>query len=340
MDQQRHHMNLLLEDELTAPVLEPQEEAEPTLPRIAVVLDNARASERVVRILRATTRAADVSACPVASLEELLGTPAIVVCTEDTAEMVLASSSYNQHVVVCDRGTAQTISALCLSHSQLNDVVGWCGFESIPRPWELVWSIRNISTRGSERVLDVLFPKSNFQKIWRPTNPAERDLVCAAIGQEALGLGAPSRTAENLVDIAHELVMNAMYDAPTDANGAYSFAYDRGANIQLDSDQSPIVRFATNGMLAAIEVVDPFGSLQRHRLFEAISRGGIARGNASLDRSHGGAGLGLQRVFKNSLAVFAEVALGHHTGVTAVLSFDLSPRQCLEAPTSIHYRGP
>ncbi|MCP4446588.1 MAG: hypothetical protein GY811_14770 [Myxococcales bacterium] len=331
-------MNLLLEDEgETSAAVVPTVSQRSMLP-VALLLDDARASERVARILLATTDSTSVRAHSLPSLEEFNSPETIAICTGETLEGVLAVSQA-RHIIVCDRSTDSAVAELCLTNSRINHVVGWCGFESVPRPWELAMSVRSTSAEVQGTIADTVFARRCLRRRWMPRSPGERDRVCDAIRDEVTHLGVARRGVESLVDAAYELMMNALYDAPTDAAGNYCFAHDRGANIQLEDAQRPVVQFVTDGVLAAVEVTDPFGSLQRHRFFESISR----RSNSHrgvLDRSHGGAGLGLQRVYANSIALAADVVAGRRTSVTAIASFDLSARQCLDAPTSLHYRGP
>ena len=49
----------------------------------------------------------------------------------------------------------------------------------------------------------------------------------------------PKRVAEMFGELAHELIMNAMYDAPVDAHGQPKYAADRKADVTLADDEQP-----------------------------------------------------------------------------------------------------
>jgi len=40
-------------------------------------------------------------------------------------------------------------------------------------------------------------------------------------------------------ELAHELLMNAMYDAPVDVQGRPKYAHDRKQSITLDPEEAP-----------------------------------------------------------------------------------------------------
>src|SRR6202020_519187 len=48
---------------------------------------------------------------------------------------------------------------------------------------------------------------------------ADRDHATAAIGEFVLKLAVPRRVADMFAELGHELLMNAMYDAPVDERG-------------------------------------------------------------------------------------------------------------------------
>ena len=49
------------------------------------------------------------------------------------------------------------------------------------------------------------------------------------------------------LELAHELLMNAMYDAPTDSRGRPRYSYDRKQDIVLDEGEVPTLRLGTDG---------------------------------------------------------------------------------------------
>jgi hypothetical protein len=135
-------------------------------------------------------------------------------------------------------------------------------------------------------------------------------------------------------ELTHEMLMNAMYDAPADAQGVAKYAQDRKAELSLPAAEQPLLRLATDGTKLALQVRDPFGRLQRKHVFEGLARG-LAQGE--MDTSHGGAGLGMMVCHNSSAAMFFDVVRGRHTEVTALFELDLNLREFRTQAKSLHF---
>lgn len=176
---------------------------------------------------------------------------------------------------------------------------------------------------------------------WTPSTTIDRDVVVAEVSQLVLQVGASSRLADRIAEVAHELLMNAMYDAPIDENGRPRYAYDRTQDIVLGASERPTLRFATDGMLMGLQVIDPFGGLQRWHVVDGITRGLFAPEHQEMkdivDTSHGGAGLGMAKLYKGSSILVIDVMPGASTTVTSLHELDISPRELRSLPGSLHY---
>ena len=71
---------------------------------------------------------------------------------------------------------------------------------------------------------------------------ADRDAASAKIQDFVAALAVPKRIGEMFAELGHELIMNAMYDAPVDSFGQPKFAHDRKAAIALAEVERPVVR--------------------------------------------------------------------------------------------------
>jgi hypothetical protein len=136
-------------------------------------------------------------------------------------------------------------------------------------------------------------------------------------------------------ELGHELIMNAMYDAPVDADGRPKYAADRKAQIALTEPERPAVRIATDGTRLALQVRDPFGRLERHHVFDGLARG--LSGGEQIDRSHGGAGLGMMVCHNASTAMFFDVVANQRTEVTALFELDMNLREFRTQAKSLHF---
>ena len=92
-------------------------------------------------------------------------------------------------------------------------------------------------------------------------------------------LGAPKRVGEMLGELAHELLMNALYDAPVDdARASRAYAHDRKAEIALAAERRGRSCAAPPTACASpSRCSDRFGRLERKHVFGGLVRGAQER---------------------------------------------------------------
>ena len=219
--------------------------------------------------------------------------------------------------------------------TRINDVLGRRDFDSAPRAWEILMVARHLvgNETGSPPLgayLDWGFASLDLDV----RSTGDRDAATAKIQAFVAALQLPKRVAEMFGELAHELLMNAMYDAPVDAQGKPKYAGDRKADIRLADNERPTVRVATDGSILALQVRDPFGRLERRHVFDGLARG-LAGGE--MDQSHGGAGLGMMVCHNSSSAMFFDVVRGRSTEVTALFDLDMNLRELRTQAKSLHF---
>jgi hypothetical protein len=215
----------------------------------------------------------------------------------------------------------------------INHVLGRRDFESPPRAWELTMLARRLAGAAAPPLAGYLdWGFSSIDLEVRTT--ADRDAAAARIQDFVAALGVPRRIAEMFAELGHELIMNAMYDAPIDAFGRPKFAADRKASIALAEHERPALRLATDGTRLALQIRDPFGRLERRHVVDGLARG-LAGGEQ--DRSHGGAGLGMMMCHNASTALFFDVVAHRHTEVTALFDLDVNLRELRTSAKSLHF---
>jgi hypothetical protein len=206
-------------------------------------------------------------------------------------------------------------------------------FESPPRPRELMMLARRLAGAAAPPLsayLDWGFSSADLDV--RATS--DRDAASAQIQEFVAALGVPRRIAEMFAELGHELIMNAMYDAPVDAFGRPKYAADRRAEVVLAEHERPALRIATDGSRLALQIRDPFGRLERHHVVDGLARG-LAGGE--IDRSNGGAGLGLMVCHNASTALFFDVVANRQTEVTALFELDVNLRELRTSAKSLHF---
>lgn len=310
--------------------------------RIGVLERNRSVAARVSRVLRAASGLSDVVAeSDPATLRSMLGEePTLLACDASDVDLAMewAETRYpSMKIIAWSSGSMEPLLEAARQSERLVACVGWPAFASMPRPWELGLAARRVTVTDASapRVGEILTWGSTTMK-FRPRSTRDRDAVVAEASSLAERAGAPSRTAQRVGEVAHELLMNAMYDAPVDDDGRPLYAYDRKQEIELSDRDAPTFRFATDGIHVALQVVDRFGRLKRKHVLDGILRGRRGDDGSQLDTSGGGAGLGLSRIYGNSTVMLVDVDPHRYTSVTAFFDMDVNPREARSLPVSLH----
>ncbi|MBT8493931.1 MAG: hypothetical protein KJO07_12835 [Deltaproteobacteria bacterium] len=234
--------------------------------------------------------------------------------------------------------TAEPINR-CLRHvvenPRISHVLGRLNFDSAPRPWELLMILKRMFRpgKGDAELRNYLgFGYTTIE--FRPGTNDERDEVVARVQSFVDSLALPKRVGEGFAELAHELLMNAMYDAPVDAAGSPKYAMDRKQQLNLPDEEKPVVVCGTDGDKLLLRVTDPFGRLERKHVFAGLARG-LAGGE--MDRSHGGAGLGMMVCHNSTAGMFYEVVRNKRTTATGFFDLDANLREFRKGGRSLHY---
>ena len=119
--------------------------------------------------------------------------------------------------------------------------------------------------------------------------------------------------------VCEELLMNALYDAPVDAEGRQVFAeIDPHDRTRSRSPRPVSIRYAATDELFAVAVRDRFGRLAKNTILAYIDK--CLHSPNQIDRKTYGAGLGLYLVANAAASYIVNVAYGIATEV--VCTFD------------------
>jgi hypothetical protein len=201
-----------------------------------------------------------------------------------------------------------------------------------PRPWELISVARRVSGGGVPPPYAPLAWGHEWHERTLGT-AEERDATVEAIRAFSSRFQS-TRHAQNISQLADELIMNAMYDAPVDAHSRPRYAHRRKEAIRLEPSERPRLGYGSDGARIVISVADPFGRLSRDAVFRGLHRG-LREG--TIDSSGGGAGLGMTMIYQTAKIVFFDVVPGRITQVTAVTELDVPARQHRRLPGSVHF---
>ena len=225
-----------------------------------------------------------------------------------------------------------------LESTAIDHVLGRKDFESTPRAWEVVMIARRLAMNPGATPSLAAYLDWGFTAIELDVrSTADRDAAVARIQDFVGALAVPKRISEMFAELGHELIMNAIYDAPVDSLGRPKYAGDRKAEIVLDETEHATVKLGTDGTRLVLQVRDPFGRLERKHVVEGLARGLAGGHGAVMDRTHGGAGLGMMVCHNASSAMLFDVARGRHTEVTAMFELDMNLREFRTQARSLHF---
>ena len=170
------------------------------------------------------------------------------------------------------------------------------------------------------------------------TSSRDRDTYNAEVQKWAESCGLGKNIARLTYGITEELLMNAIYDAPVAGGRTHYEDLPRTEHRELLPDEYATLRFATNGSMLALSILDPFGAFQRRKWWEYLRKVlKRADGEGLIDTKKGGAGLGLFKILYSSHAVVCNVEPGKRTEVIVVIDLAQQVRDFAFTPRSIHY---
>lgn len=169
------------------------------------------------------------------------------------------------------------------------------------------------------------------------TSSAQKEALFDRIESYMADIGVRGRLVRRLHDVADEMLMNAVYDAPIDrATGEHIYAaLPRTTRVDLPPGSRPIFGYGSDGRVFAMSITDPFGGLTPEILKRYIAKG-LRRGDDQIDEKAGGAGLGLYFLFQslNSLTLYLEP--GKRTEVVGLVDIRGSFRDVLQSPKALN----
>lgn len=147
--------------------------------------------------------------------------------------------------------------------------------------------------------------------------------------------GVRSSILSQVSIVVEEMLMNAIYDAPVDEEGNSLFNHmNRKELIELKEEQYSKLRYALDGTLLAVSVMDPFGSLSGKVILNYLESCYEDRAG-QLNEEKGGAGRGLHQIIENSDLVVFNVHPGNQTEVICL--FNIVPGVTGSMESSFHF---
>ena len=141
-------------------------------------------------------------------------------------------------------------------------------------------------------------------------------------------LGARRANRDRVRAVLEEMLMNAIYDAPVGPDGKSIYNHmPRTQELMLKPEEQGMVRYATDGMLIAVSVQDPFGSLTGNVILKYLEANYAGTGHdMNQKEGKGGAGRGLHQIVENSDLVVFNVHPGKKTEVIALFNVEVKEK--------------
>jgi hypothetical protein len=314
-------------------------------PKIGILERNRNVGQRIARVFRASAQSPLVvlDSDPEALRRQLGDAPTLLACDETDVDRALewAQESTNIRVMAWTIDRMERLVTLADDAPNLVSLLAWPSFASMPRSWELLLAMTRVIDPSHRARFGELLDSGAKRSVRHPRTSTDRDVIVSEVSVLAERVGAGPRSVQSVGEVAHEMLMNAMYDAPVDQYGTARYASDRKQQLTLMAEEIPAFSFGTDGTKFVMSVRDPFGGLRRAHLTEGLGRGLAAKtasdAKAVLNTENGGAGLGLFRMYALSSALMVDVAPGSRTTVTAWIDLDLTGRDARSIPSSIHF---
>jgi hypothetical protein len=148
--------------------------------------------------------------------------------------------------------------------------------------------------------------------------------------------GVRGMVCNKIGSVCEELLMNALYDAPVDADGVSVFGnIDPADRVKMAAPKPVSIRYAVVNGLFAVSVRDRFGRLEKRHVLRYIEK--CLRSGEQIDRKVYGAGLGIYLIANACTHYIINIAPGVATEV--VCTFDCGTRTPLRALSVFLYPG-
>ncbi|MBC7978300.1 MAG: hypothetical protein H7138_25220 [Myxococcales bacterium] len=156
------------------------------------------------------------------------------------------------------------------------------------------------------------------------TRASQRTHIVGELAEQVRARGQTARAASMAMLVTDELLSNAVHNAPVDEHGIhYRADLARDRELELDARHEVVLRWGCDGRYLAIEVTDPFGSLDRDTAMAALVQHEAKDG--------AGAGMGLALTYRSCDHLVFNLSPGKRTQVIALIDVRHPPTERVAA---------
>lgn len=154
------------------------------------------------------------------------------------------------------------------------------------------------------------------------SSSSEREEAREKILVDLKSAGIRNALLDRIQLAAEEMMMNAIYDAPVDANGKSKYNHlPRTTVVNLEPKEKCTVRYGTDGIWVAVSVEDPFGALTKEVILKYL-QSCYQNQAGTLNTEKGGAGRGLHQILESCDSTVFNVRPGYRTEVIGLFNID------------------
>jgi hypothetical protein len=261
----------------------------------------------------------------------------------DLRELATGAASERLLDVVDDReGAPKVLGLVRCQHDvpmsvlfEQSVLMNFIGADGELDPQELSVTVAKLCGQDIFGVEQYLGPDARWQEYQVTHSEQRQDLIDTAetFAEEA---GCHKRVASRVSLAADELLTNAIYNAPVDAQGQSRFgSRPRSEPVTLDEGEVIRFRLGTDGKRLAVATSDPFGSLSPETVLRYLTKC-FHQGDDQIDTKPGGAGLGLYSLFNLLHHFVININPGRRTEAMALVDVTRSYREFASRSKSLN----
>lgn len=243
-----------------------------------------------------------------------------------------AQSSGTKYIFMTSTTTSEQFKIL-QSHPEISTILA-------RDPEDTLFTVKNTSTTVQKLLTDDIFGVEKYLN-WGTelqehtiTHSGQREELIDKMTEYFDSLGIKRALQRKYKTIAEEMLMNAIYDAPTDTQGKSLYNHlDRTVPIILKPNEYGRFRYGFDGKFLAVSVVDHFGSLSRSIVLDYFSRCYAHGVSDTSIEGKGGGGNGLFLIIQSSSLVIFNISPGQKTEVISLINTETSADKTRRFPT-------
>ena len=159
-------------------------------------------------------------------------------------------------------------------------------------------------------------------------NASDRSNAVDALARDVREFGLGPRVASMASLVADELLSNALYDAPVDADGNHiRIGEARHADRPLSGREVVTLRYSCDARYLAIEVSDLFGSLDRKTILQYLAKAARRGGLDKVEFGGSGAGMGIALSYSCCNHLIFNLSPGKRTEAIGLIDVRFKPSE-------------